>query len=237
MSPDQWSPALKLAIACRKLASEDHALTLAGQATCRADDTTYWSTPLAGGFSNVTESRIVRVDGDMNLIEGTERVNPGVRFHMWIYRARRDINAIVHTHPPYASALSMTGEPLEVAHMDACPFYGDCAFLRDWPGVPVADDEGRIIAEALGDNRAILLANHGYLTVGATFEEAAYLAVLFENAARMHMLARAAGPIKPVEPHHAQEAHDFLLRPDVVNGTFEAWGLEMLRDHPDVADG
>ena len=52
-----------------------------------------------------------------------------------------DVRSIVHTHPPYCNALSMTGRNLEVAHMDAAMFWNDCAYLDEWPGVPVADDE------------------------------------------------------------------------------------------------
>lgn len=232
---NDWPVQLKLALACRKLAEEGHALTMAGQVSVRAGDGTYWTTQLAGGFANATQASVVRVGADLNLVEGDSMANPGMRFHLWIYDKRPDVNAIVHTHPPYASALSMTGEPLEVAHMDAAVFYNDCAYLPDWPGVPVADEEGRIISTALGDKRAILLANHGYLTVGKCIEEAAYLGVLFENAARMHMLARAVGPIKPIEPGPAQEAHDFLLQDPIVNGTFDSWGTALLREHPEIS--
>jgi len=55
--------------------------------------------------------------------------------------------------------------------------YDDVAFLPEWPGVPVADEEGRIIAEALGAKRSILLAHHGILTTGRDIVEATYLAV------------------------------------------------------------
>ncbi len=225
------SPALKLAAVCRKLSDEGHAVSLAGQVTARADDDSYWTNSLAG-FQHATESTILRVDRGLGVLEGEGQPNPGTLFHMWIYDARPDVNAIVHTHPPHASALSMLGEPLAVAHMDTTVFHDDCAFLAEWPGVPLADDEGRIISAALGDKNSILLANHGYLTVGKTIEEAAYLAVLFENAARLHLLAQAAGDIQPIEPARAQEAHDFLLSEKIINLTFEAWIQETLARHP-----
>jgi L-fuculose-phosphate aldolase len=55
----------------------------------------------------------------------------------------------VHTHLPYCSALSVTGQPLIAAHMDTAMFYDDCAYLPEWPGPPIGDEEGRIIHEAL----------------------------------------------------------------------------------------
>src|SRR3546814_20797044 len=87
--------------------------------------------------------------------------NPAVLFHFWVYRRRPDVNCIVHTHPPYVSALSMTGRALSISHMDATPFADDCAFLAEWPGLPIADNEGDIISAALGARRTILLAHKG----------------------------------------------------------------------------
>ena len=55
--------------------------------------------------------------------------------------------------------------------------------------VPLADEEGKIIAEALGEKRSILLANHGLLTTGVSLEEAVYLAIQFERAAKLQVLA------------------------------------------------
>jgi L-fuculose-phosphate aldolase len=163
----------------------------------------------------------VLVEEDLKPLSGG-RPNPGVRFHVWIYRQRPDVNAIIHTHAPYASALAITGQPLVVAHMDSSMLYG-CAHLPEWPGVPVADDEGRIISAALGNAKTILLANHGLLTTGAYVEEAAYLAVFFERAARMQLRAMAAGGVKEVKPDLAAEARDFLLQPSIVKGTFAYW--------------
>jgi L-fuculose-phosphate aldolase len=132
------------------------------------------------------------------------------------------VNAIIHTHAPWTSALAATGKPLLIAHMDSAMLYGT-AHLCEWPGVPVADDEGRIICEALGEAKTILLANHGLLAAGASMEEATYLAVFFERAARMQMRALAAGGVKEVRPQLAAEAREFLLQPSIVRGTFAYW--------------
>jgi len=113
------------------------------------------------GFDEVRESNILLVDDDLNVLEGEGMANPANRFHLWIYRARPETNAIVHTHPPHASALSMIAEELIVSHMDTCVLYENCAYLPEWPGVPIGDEEGEIISTALGDKSAVLLAHHG----------------------------------------------------------------------------
>jgi L-fuculose-phosphate aldolase len=95
--------------------------------------------------------------------------------------------------------------------------------------VPVADDEGRIISGALGAAKTILLANHGLLTAGNSIEEATYLAVFFERAARMQIRAMAAGGYQEVKPDLADEARAFLLQPSIVRGTFAYWARRSSR--------
>jgi len=211
-----------LAGACRILAREGHESGLAGQVTARADKPgTFWTLQFGYGFEEATAKRMVLVDEDLKPLRGG-RPNPGVRFHVWIYRKRPDVQAIVHTHAPYASALSCTSSSLKTIHMDSAMLHGT-AHLPEWPGVPVADDEGRIISAALGGAKSILLANHGLLTAGNSVEEATYLAVFFERAARMQLRAMAAGGFKEVKPKLAEEARDFLLQPSIVRGTFAYW--------------
>jgi len=211
-----------LAACCRILAQEGHESGLAGQVTARAKKAgAWWTLQFGYGFEEATAKRMVLVDEDLKPLRGG-RPNPGTRFHIWIYKKRPDVQAIVHTHAPHASALAATGKALKTIHMDSAMLHGT-AHLPEWPGVPVADDEGRIISGALGRAKTILLANHGLLTAGASVEEATYLAVFFERAARMQLLAMAAGGFKEVKPELAEEARDFLLQPSIVRGTFAYW--------------
>jgi L-fuculose-phosphate aldolase len=215
-------PREALAACCRILAREGHESGLAGQVTALGEKPgTWWSLKFGLGFEEATGERMVLVDEDLKPISGG-RANPGVRFHIWIYRNRPDVKAIVHTHAPYASALAATGKPLKTIHMDSAMLHGT-AHLPEWPGVPVADDEGRIISGALGSAKTILLSNHGLLTTGNSIEEATYLAVFFERAARMQIRAMAAGGFKEVKPELAEEARAFLLQPSIVRGTFAYW--------------
>lgn len=216
------SPREALAACCRILAKEGHESGLAGQVTALGEKPNSWWTLRFGlGFEEARTENMVLVDEDLRPLSGG-RANPGVRFHIWIYRNRPDVKAIVHTHAPYASALAATGKPLKTIHMDSTMLHGT-AHLPEWPGVPVADDEGRIISGALGSAKAILLSNHGLLTTGISIEEATYLAVFFERAARMQIRAMAAGGYQEVKPELAEEARAFLLQPSIVRGTFAYW--------------
>jgi len=102
---------------------------------------------------------------------------------------------------------------LQVSHMDNCVLYDDVAFVAQWPGIPVGNEEGELIAAALGSKRALMLSHHGLLIAGDTVEQACVLAIAFERAARMQLLASAAGTIKPIDPALGLEARDWILRP------------------------
>jgi L-fuculose-phosphate aldolase len=232
-APD-WSIKQKLALTCQMLAAEGHESGLAGQISARAEQPgSFWTLRFGLGFDEAIEDALIRVDDDLVTLEGEGMPNPATRFHLWVYGARPDVNCIVHTHPPHITALSMVEEPLAVAHMDATPFFDDCAYLGNWPGVPIADEEGRIISEALGNKRAILLAHHGQLVACAGVEEAAVLAIMIERVAKAQVLAQSIGTIQPIKPELAQEAHDFLLKPSVVTATFFYFARRILRSVPD----
>lgn len=211
------------------LADEGHESGLAGQLTARGPEAgTFWTLPLGLAFDEAEDKSWLLIDDDLRVIEGEgshgiREPNPATRFHLWVYRARSDVHAIVHTHPPAASALAAAGQPLIVAHMDATPFFDDTAFLPAWPGLPTADREGELIAAALGAKHALLLAHHGLLAAGRSVQEAAFLAVFMERMARLQIDAAAVGGVRPVDADEARRARDFLRTDRIMNLTFDAW--------------
>ena len=237
LSIPKWNVRQKIALACRILARDGHESALAGQITARGEEPgTYWALRFGLGFDEATVSSILLMDGDLQVVGGEGMVNPSNRFHLWIYQARPDVNCIIHTHPPYVSALSMVGEELVVSHMDSSMFYEDCAYLPEWPGVPIGDEEGEIISKALGAKRAILLAHHGQLVACSTVEEATVVALFFERAAKLQIRARAIGEIKPIKPELAREAHDYRLKPKATAATFHYFARRVLKTEPECLD-
>lgn len=233
----EWgSPRERIALGCRFLAEEGHARTLAGQVTVRAGAGGYWTNAFDAGLADASADTILRIDREMNVIEGSGMPNPAIRFHLWIYERRPELRSIVHTHPPYASALGLIGRELVVAHMDTTMFHEDCAYLPDWPGVPLYNEEGRIISEALGDKRSILLAHHGLLTTGGSFDEALYLAVYLERACEMQMAASAVGDIKPIDPALAAKGRAFMTSSAMIAGSVNYWLRQAARRHPDALE-
>jgi L-fuculose-phosphate aldolase len=219
-----WNAKETIALACRILSSHGHESGLAGQITARAGGDRFFTQRLGCGLQEGAATNLLQVDRDLRVLEGTGIPNPANRFHVWLYGARADVQCIVHTHPPHASALSMLGVPLRVAHMDACALYENVAFLAEWPGVPVGDTE-------LGEKRALLLAHHGIVVAGRSVEEACILALQFERAAQLQLLAASAGEIRDIAPSLGREAREWLLTPARIAATFAYFArCELERD-------
>jgi L-fuculose-phosphate aldolase len=233
-----WTTRQKLALTCRILFDAGHDSGLAGQITARAEEPgTYYTQQLGLGFDEITEDNLLLVDEDLQVLDGSGMANPANRFHSWIYRARPDVQCIVHTHPFHVAALSMLEVPLVVSQMDIAPLYDDCAFLPAWPGVPVGNEEGEIITAALGSKKAILLAHHGHVVAGAGIEEACSLAVLIERGAELQLAAMAAGTIAELPDRLAREAHDWTLTPKRSQANFAYYARRALARHPDAIAG
>jgi L-fuculose-phosphate aldolase len=217
------------------LADEGHESGLAGQLTARGpDEGTFWTLPLGLAFDEADEASWLLIDDAMKVLAGEgsygiREPNPATRFHLWVYRARPDVRAIVHTHPPAASVLAAAEQPLVVAHMDATPLFDDMAFLPDWPGLPTADREGELIAGGLGTKHAMLLAHHGLLAAGRSVAEAAFLAVFIERMARLQVDAAPLGGVKPIDAAEARRARDFLRTDRIMDATFAAWSRRAAR--------
>jgi len=231
--PD-WSLRQRLALSARMLAREGHGSALAGQITARGDEAgTMWTARFGLGLEEIRACDFILVDDDLNVLSGGGMPNPSNRFHLWVYRVREDVNCIIHTHPTYCSTLSMIGEPLVASHMDTAMFYEDCAWLPEWPGPPIGDEEGALISDALGDKGSILLAHHGQLAASATVEEAAMRSLFIERAAYMQLMASAAGTIRPLPPAAGRHAHDYRLKPAPLNASFHYYARMVLRDEED----
>jgi L-fuculose-phosphate aldolase len=227
-----WTQRQKIALVCRILASHGHASGLAGQVTIRGEKPgSFWIHDYRYGLEEVCARDVMLINYDMDVMEGTGMANPGARFHSWIYTHRPDVNAICHTHPIHASALSMLEVPLVASHMDTVGLYEEVGFLKEWPGIPFGDDEGRIIADALGDKRCVFLSHHGPLAACASIEEACVLLVAMERAARLQLLAQSAGKIQPINTEHGVQGKRLKQTPGSYMSWFAHYARTAARSH------
>jgi ribulose-5-phosphate 4-epimerase/fuculose-1-phosphate aldolase len=129
--------------------------------------------------------------------------------HVAIYRARPEVNGVVHTHSPYAAAFSVVGEPVPPLLLEAAGFLGGSVRLMDRlpPGSP--EVVARLVA-ALAGQRAVLLPNHGVMAIGETLPKAFHAAVAVEEGARVAWLARQLGRARSVPDADVAWMNDFI---------------------------
>jgi len=146
------------------------------------------------GFEEVGEEQVLLVGWDGEVLVGEPPRHIEWPIHTEAMAARRDVGAVVHTHPPHAIALGAAAVDLQpVSHAGTLfvppvlPRYDRTAELI------VTRELGRDVAAALGDHRALLLVNHGIVAVGADLPEAVCAAILLEKAAHQQLLVEGFG--------------------------------------------
>src|ERR687883_81175 len=145
------------------------------------------------------------------VVEGDRPVNEAAFvIHSQVHAARPDVIAAAHSHSLYGKAWSSLGRLLDPLTQDACAFHNDHSLFDDYTGVVLDVEEGKRIAHALGDNKAVILRNHGLLTVGQTVDSAVWWFITMERSCQVQLVAKAAGKVVHIDPEQAQKTHDVV---------------------------
>ena len=174
---------------------------VAGHITARDPEfpDSYWVNPFGMHFSLIKQSDLVRVNHAGEVVEGDRAVNgAAVAIHCAVHAARPDVVAAAHAHGPYGKTLSSLPMRIEPLTQDACAFYDDHGVHDSYTGVVLDVEEGRRIGESLGGHKAVILRNHGMLTVGESVESAAWWFITLERTAQSQLMAYAAGTPRPI---------------------------------------
>jgi ribulose-5-phosphate 4-epimerase/fuculose-1-phosphate aldolase len=154
----------------------------------------FWVNPFGMSFSHIRVSDLILVNDRGEVVEGEYPVNAAAfAIHSQVHQARPDVVAAAHSHSIYGKSWSALGRTLDPITQDVCAFYEDHALFDDFTGVVLDLEEGKRIAHALGDHKAVILRNHGLLTVGHSVEEAAWWFITMERSCQAQLLAEAAG--------------------------------------------
>jgi L-fuculose-phosphate aldolase len=152
------------------------------------------------GLDEITLQNILTIDLEGNVVAGTARRHSEVYIHSEIFKARPDVNCVIHTHPTYSIALSATGRTLKCYSQPGALFYDALGIYTDTINLIRSHAMGADVARALGQGRAVLLKNHGVVVTGATIAEAVIGTIMLENGAMVQLLVEAAGDPAPEFP-------------------------------------
>lgn len=191
-------------------------------------------------WSEVTASNLLALDASGNVLKGDgEFEKTAFYIHSRIHLANPNAACVLHTHMPYATALTLT-EPgrLEMVEQNALRFFDDIAYDDEYNGLVVDNAEGDRLARVLGDKRVLFLANHGVIAVGRSVAEAFDLLYYLERACRLQVLALSTGrKLRPVKEEVARATYAMLLEQTTLYADAHFGALKRIleREEPDYA--
>ncbi|HEX6538210.1 MAG TPA: class II aldolase/adducin family protein [Candidatus Dormibacteraeota bacterium] len=229
----------RLAAAFRLFALYGFDEGVAGHITARDPEKPdhFWVNPFGMYFGHIRASDLILVNHEGDVVEGNRPVNAAAfTIHSQVHRARPDVVAAAHAHSPSGKAWSTLGRPLDAITQDACAFFEDQSLLDDYTGVVVDLEEGRRIGQRLGANKAIILRNHGLLTVGETVDEAAWWFITMERSCQAQLAAEAAGTPVLIDEDSAMSTHNIVGNKLAGWFSFQPLYERIVREQPDLLE-
>lgn len=177
--------------------------------------------PLGFHWRELRASDLVLADQHRTVIEGSHPVEDTAffihsRLHLHHPRAR----AVLHTHMPYATALTVIeGGRLEMVSQNALQFYGRVAYLDEYGGLALDNDEGDRMAAAMGEKTVLFLGHHGVIVTGPTVHHAFNDLYFLERACMVQVLAQSTGkPLRQIDEAVAKAMSEAMAtNPDAID--------------------
>ena len=165
----------------------------------------FWLLPFGISFHRARVRDLVLVGPDGGLVEGEGPVNMAAyHIHHPLLEARPDVVSAAHVHSGWGTPFSAERRPILPITQEACLYFEDHALFDDEEVAVGGVEGGQRIGRALGRNRAVVLCNHGLLTVGASVAETVGSFITLERVAESQMKARDAKPISDEAARHAK---------------------------------
>jgi L-ribulose-5-phosphate 4-epimerase len=158
-------------------------------------------------YEDLKPEHLIIVDLDGRHLEGDLKPSSDTASHLYIYRHRRDVNGVVHTHSPYATGFAALGKPIPVYLTAMADEFGGpipCGGFALIGG----EEIGQVVVESIGSSPAVLLKNHGVFTIGPTAKAAVKAAVMVEDVARTVWIALQIGQPDEILPEDVTRLHD-----------------------------
>jgi ribulose-5-phosphate 4-epimerase/fuculose-1-phosphate aldolase len=197
----------------------------------------FWVNPFGAHFGQIRVSDLIRVNAHGEVVEGKYPVNSAAfAIHSQVHAARPDVVAAAHAHSLYGKTWSSLERLLDPITQDACAFYEDHSLFADFTGVVYETSEGERIAQTLADKKAVILRNHGLLTVGRTVDEAAWWFITMERSCQAQLLAESAGKPIRIDPVSAAITRQQIGSHMAGWFQFQPLWARIVREQPDLLE-
>jgi L-ribulose-5-phosphate 4-epimerase len=183
---------------------------MAGGTVCARDPQTNYVvvTPSGIPYEDLVPQDMVITDMELKLVEGKYR--PSVALNLWtaIFRAHPDCTGLVHTHSPHATAFSVVNQPIPVITETMADWFGQAVPVT--PYLSVEDPRfATLPVEVMGRGYAVLLGQHGVITIGDTLHSALERAVTLDEAAHTYFIAKTIGTPMMFNDEQARNSFDY----------------------------
>lgn len=233
----------RLAAAYRLFGRLGYDMGGAGHITARdpGDPHRFWVNPAGVHFSQIRLSDLMLVSHDGEIVEPPKQAAPRLNraafaIHSELHKARPDVVAAAHSHSIHGKAWSSLGRLLDPLTQDSAAFFEDHSLFSEFSGVVYDTGEGERIAQALGTRSAVILQNHGILTVGHSVESALWRYLNLENACQTQLLAEAAGTPRPMSDDIARLTQGQVGTEAVGVFAFQPYWDLVCAEEPDLFD-
>lgn len=200
----------------------------------------FWVNPFGLSFRQIKISDLILVNEEGEIVAGKHKFLNKAAFaiHSQIHKARPDVIAAAHAHSLYGKTWSTYGRLLDPITQDACAFYQDHGLFDDYTGVVNDLSEGERIGKALGDKKAVILQNHGLLTVGGSVEECVWWFVSMERCCQSQIIAESTGSkIINIDHETALKTRNYEVGFPIAGFfSFQPLWQDICRDQPDFMD-
>ena len=175
-------------------------------------------TPTGVPYSGMNAEDIVITDFDVDPVEGDLPPSSESLLHVGIYRARPDVQAVIHTHSVYSSVLAVLGIDLPSVIDEVVVYVGGKVRVSDY-AFPGSEELSANVCAALGPRKAAFIANHGAVAVGRSLDEALDICLLVERASHIYVTARSIGEVKQIPAEYVEaEVAIYTMRNSNIGG-------------------
>ncbi len=221
----------RVAWACRILAGEGYQDLTLGHVSARdrgrADR--IWIKRRGVTLAEVTAADVIEFELGTDPRDASDEMHLEAVLHTEVYRRRDDVGAIVHGHPPYATAFGATdAELLHLTH-DALMFDRGVAVYDGSPDLITEPEQGAEVGEALGERSVVLLRNHGVLVAERDLPWMVLAAVTLERAVMLQSIATRLGNPRPIDATLIDDLHRRKYNDGLVDEYWEAWIRDLRR--------
>lgn len=197
---------------------------------------TFFTYQLGQSVEEVRLADLCESDFEANPLDPRRKLNPTLKLHGVVYRARPDVQCICHHHGDNSVAMGAVHGVLKPFDRSAARWYRNIDLIEDYDNVHRIADQGRAIVKRLGNKKALILKFHGILVTGASVRDTVVSTIDLEQSLGVQLRAMAAGRVSVMPRGEIEDAKKLFLSDLYIHGTWAYYLRALAREKLDDVD-